>query len=278
MSRGLKTSVSYLALFVALALPPAAAEAAPTESVIYNFQGPPNDGSYPAVNLLLDKTGQLYGTTSEGGSAGCLSSRFTIGCGTAFRLTPPASGSAWSETALYSFPVTPDRYPQFPNALTYAGAISGQPYDGTSPLYGTVANGGPNGSGYVFTLVPPANGKTTWTVRRLWTFGSISGDGENPGAGLLMPNSTTLFGTTEIGGAGGNGTVFELTYNATTKQWTEQVIYNFAGWPSDGAIPASALLLDKTGQLYGTTLEGGSGGCSLGGFSVGCGVVYQIKP
>jgi hypothetical protein len=115
MSKGLKNSVSYAALLAALAvLPPAIATsaAAPTETVIHNFQGPLHDGSFPETNLLIDKTGRLYGTTSEGGPNGCVDyseggSSVDLGCGTAFRLTPPANGGgSWSETVLFSnFPV-----------------------------------------------------------------------------------------------------------------------------------------------------------------------------
>jgi uncharacterized repeat protein (TIGR03803 family) len=288
MEGRLRASVSYAALLAALALPPVSAvAAAPTETVIYNFLGPyvqPPDGSNPSGNVLLDKTGQLYGTMDAGGAGGCISisifsTSLVVGCGTAFRLTPPASGSAWSETALYSFPIAPDGASPSPNALTYAGAISGQLYDGASPLAGTAVNGGANGHGYVFELVRPATG---WAKKNLYSFRGGSTDGVHPAAGMLMPNSSTLFGTTYQGGASDKGTVFELTYNASTKTWSEQVIYNFAGPPSDGAYPASALLIDETGRLYGTTQSGGSGGaqdasCTISGHH-GCGTVFRLTP
>jgi hypothetical protein len=99
MGANLRSTVSYLALLAGLALGPASAAAVPTEEVIYDFKGSPSDGQSPMTALIIDRNGALYGTTSAGGSGGCVG-----GCGTVFRLTPPAAGEAgWSETVLYTF-------------------------------------------------------------------------------------------------------------------------------------------------------------------------------
>jgi hypothetical protein len=307
MGASLRSSVSYLALLAGLALGSARAAALPIEAVLYDFKGGASDGRNPQTALIIDKTGALYGTTGAGGSGTCATGGSTIGCGTAFRLAPPTAGkTGWSETALYSFPATdvPSGSTANPSALTYAGAADGEPYDGVSPLFGTATNGGAHGQGYVFALLPPANGRTAWIARTLYNFGSSHADGAFPQAGLLLDRTGALYGTTTSQGTGGGcserisahggsarqncGLVFKLTPPAKgMTRWTEAVIYRFNGVASgDGGVPAAALLMDKTGRLYGTTNIGGtddecvslSGPSSSIEFTFGCGTAFRLTP
>lgn len=223
-----------------------------TETVLYAFHG--SDGSAPVAGLIRDKHGALYGTTSSGGLG--------FGFGAAFKLTPPARGeTAWTETVLHLFTGGIDGdYP-------FAGLTAGP--DGA--LYGTTSNGGGgNNGGYgtVFKLTPPAWGEPAWTETVLYSFTGGS-DGSIPQAGVIFDNEGALYGTTTLGGAGSSGTVFKLTPPAkggTT--WTETVLYSFSGG-SDGNSPASGLIADARGALYGTTAGGGANGV---------GAVFKLAP
>jgi uncharacterized protein YceK len=108
-------------------------------------------------------------------------------------------------------------------------------------------------------------------------WGYNTNDGSNPGAGLIMDRSGALYGTTHLGGSTtgsssvGYGTVFKLTppaYGQT--RWTESVLYRFNGG-ADGENPMATLTLDAAGNLYGTTLYGGTGQCYNG-----CGTVFKL--
>lgn len=127
-------------------------------------------------------------------------------------------------------------------------------------LYGTTAGGGDKGAssrGTVFELTPPAPGQTRWSEKILWTF--LGPDGAAPAGGLIADARGNLYGTTETGGANGNnGTVFELTPAGPQQtQWSEQVLWSFSGG-SDGGIPFAGLIMDRRGNLYGTTFLGGA--------------------
>ena len=105
--------------------------------------------------------------------------------------------------------------------------------------------------------------------------------GRSPRAGLIFDQTGNLFGTTAAGGnlgycgGSGCGTVFELTPNGDGNRWKEKVLYRFTG--RDGSVPHAGLIFDKVGNLYGTTLYGGSGLCSNGSYS-GCGTVFELTP
>src|SRR5207253_10712690 len=120
----------------------------------------------PYAGLIFDKSGDLYGTTLEGG---------TNGSGTVFELLPPATkGAAWTETVLHSFAGGSD------GAFTFAGLI----FDKSGDLYGVTSGGGANGSGTVFELTPPAVAGGTWTESVLHNF--TGSDGTRPAAGLIF--------------------------------------------------------------------------------------------
>jgi uncharacterized repeat protein (TIGR03803 family) len=156
-----------------------------------------------------------------------------------------------------------------------------QPQDGVirdaaGKLYGTTSAGGAHAGGNVFVLTPNA-AKTKWTETILYNFCSQGGknctDGASPFAGLVMDASAKLYGTTYLGGANKQGTVFELTPNAAKTKWTETVLYSFcargAGACTDGSGPIASLIRDASGRLYGTTLAGGAHNS---------GTVFQLAP
>jgi uncharacterized repeat protein (TIGR03803 family) len=182
--------------------PPAGAGAAWTERVLYRFKGG-SDGSFPTGGLVA-RAGSLYGTTAKGGAADC--SDFS-GCGTVFRLTPPATnGQPWTETVLYRFQGRNDG--AFPNPLTYRNGV----------FYGTTGAGGaskycpPFGCGSVFALTPPTAG-AVWTEKVIYSFKGFTrtgGDGLGPSGALLAGQDGRFYGVTSSGGANGDGTVFAI--------------------------------------------------------------------
>ena len=234
-----------------------------TESVLYSFTGA-NDGGWPMAPLVLDQSGNLYGTTTQGGTAGV---------GVAFKLSPevgrlrplastltgtlrPQAGN-WTETVLYSFT---------------GGNDGGQPQGGLTreqdgSLYSTTQGGGSDQSGVVFKLRPNISAlpgaSSPWTETSIYSF-TGGDDGANPDTGLLLDQAGKLDGTAQTGG-GGFGVVFRMTPGSSG--WTNSVLYTFTGG-ADGGFPESTLMQDSAGNLYGTTVAGGQG----------CGVVYQITP
>ncbi len=210
-----------------------------TETALYSFTGGTNDGQNPEGGLVpvLNAEGKvraLYGTTYLGGGTGGFGD---LGCGTVFELPPAPRTGPWAETALYSFGCKPAG--QDP----YAGLI----VDAKGNLYGTTVNGGTSGDGTVFKL--NRAGVVIWS----YSFTGGPTDGEAPEAGLVMDAKGNLYGTTAVGGASGDGTVFEVSGKGK-----EIVLYSFAGGPTDGEQPEAGLVMDATGNLYGATVMGGA--------------------
>lgn len=215
------------------------------ETVLHSFRGYPTDGGNPPGGLIRDVAGNLYGTTSEGGSGPC--TIYQSGCGVIFKVS-----TTGEETVLHSF--------------------AGYPTDGSTPyswlardsagnLYGTTSDGGAYGDGAVFKL------DTTGNESLLYSF-TGGADGANPGAGLFRDAAGNLYGTTESGGPrgcySGCGVIFKLD---TTGR--ETVLHSFDG--TDGAFPSGSLWRDAAGNFYGTTPYGGPGVCA-------CGVVFKLTP
>jgi len=199
------------------------------EQVLYAFVGGSSDGAYPYSQLILDKSGNIYGTAESGGPNQE---------GSVFELS--RSGGTWKETTLHFFTGNLD------GATPDAGVI----FDKAGNLYGTTSSGGNYSSGTVFELAK-ANG--SWTESILYNF-TGGKDGGVPSAAPVMDRNGNLFGTAFNGGTNGYGTVFQLTPSAGA--WTETVLYSFTGG-DDGAFPLGSLLLDGT-VLIGTATEGGS--------------------
>jgi uncharacterized repeat protein (TIGR03803 family) len=281
-----------------------------TETVIWNFcsnevNSQCLDGSAPYSQLVLDAAGNLYGTTSGGGTG-------REGGGTAFKLSPGAG--AWTETVLYNF----CSVGQGNVCLDGTEPMAGVTFDKNGNLYGTTEYGGKfQSDGTVYKLSPGQNGwtetvllNTTKQSMAVAPLGAVSfdpagnlystfsmggefggggvimlghggrsaefsfdgGDGDGPTAGVLVDGKRrAIFGTTS-GGCCNYGSVFEIQPPA---QLT--VLYNFCSQPncSDGLGALGGLVEDKFGDLFGTTKFGGAPLCYN---NAGCGVVYEINP
>jgi uncharacterized repeat protein (TIGR03803 family) len=220
---------------------------------LYTFGGG-SDGADPVSGVTIGPNEILYGTTYWQGPRGN---------GTVFSLKPapqaPKSAlEGWAETVLDAFSKDNDGVYPYGNLV----------FDQAGNLYGTTLTGG-NGYGVVFQLTP--NGAGGWTENILYSFGG-GNDGQNSYAGVVFDKSGNLYGTTWVGGSSyciqetSCGTVFQLTPSASG--WEENVLYRFQNG-SDGAYPAGGLIVDASGNLYGTT----SGGKSSSG-----GTVFELSP
>jgi uncharacterized repeat protein (TIGR03803 family) len=193
---------------------------------------------------MFDAAGNLYGTTTRGGSSGtgCGGS----GCGSVFQLTPGTNGK-WTEKVLHSFQDNgKDGYDP------WGGVVS----DEAGNLYGVTNAGGASGCGAVFKLTP---GASKWTEKVLHSFGNDANDGCGSVAGLTVDAAGNLYGTTFYGGLYNDGTIFKMTLG-TNGKWTEKVVHNF-NWSlyvKDGTSPGAGLVVDTKGNLYGTTENGGN--------------------
>lgn len=242
--------------------PPAHAGGAWTETPVYRFSATKGDGATPSGALLAAPNGVFYGATLGGGAHQL---------GTIFRLARPAAGlTTWTESVIYAFKGGLDG--SVPNGNLLAGP------DGA--LYGTTQAGGSasgSGMGTVFRLTPPMPGKTAWGETVLYRFGGGS-DGAAPGPGLVADPSGALYGVTAAGGGSADaGTVFMLVPPASAAaQWSEQVIWRFAGG-TDGAAPNGPLVRNPNGVLLGTTSAGGNA-ASCPNDTSGCGEVFRLAP
>jgi uncharacterized repeat protein (TIGR03803 family) len=252
-----------------------------TYSVLYSFcaQKKCADGNGPSSRVVLDTEGNLYGTTVDGGS--------TDDGGTVFKLAP--AGGEWTLQVLHSFcteggkKCTDGEYPYPGVNLTYPGAASGALYDGTSPLYGTAENEGiaKKNGGVAYRLTP--NGGD-WTYDVLYDFCARKkcADGKSPQSGMVLDQSGNLFGMTFRGATGDNpGIIFELS-PSKKDIWRETVLHPFCPDSGclDGSNPTGDLIMDATGNLFGTAQEGGTGAPDCGSEFVrlGCGVVFKLTP
>ncbi len=214
-----------------------------TETVLYSF-GQGTDGAIPVAGVTFDTKGKLYGTTSAGG---------LYGYGTVFRLGPSKSG--WKESILYNFQEESD------GGVPYAGVI----FDSKGRLYGAATDGGSggeNGGGTIFTMEPSSSGWKFTVIYQLAGWGP-SGSWRN----LLLDANGSIYATTHCDGVDGSGTVFRLKPSGDGT-WTFDLLYSFTGG-TDGLFSIGNLVLDKQGDLFGTT--------QLGGEYSG-GVIYKVKP
>src|SRR5271155_817044 len=210
-----------------------------TEKILHSFNNNGADGYDPYAGLVLDGSGNLYGTTPFGGAENG---------GTVFELTP--THQAWAENILYSFNAN-DGSPYTP----YADLV----FDGDGNLYGTTLNGGA-GYGAVFELLAPTEGG--WTEKTLHSFLDNGKDGNTPYGGVILDSAGNLYGDTTNGGSNGKGVVFELTKPRGGGPWSEKLLHTFNANErgTDGEDPQASLFLDG-GNLYGTTsLAGHRGG------------------
>jgi uncharacterized repeat protein (TIGR03803 family) len=243
--------------------PPSAGQTSWTATILHSFSGTP-DGAQPWGGVLIGRSGELFGTTRVGGTA-----KGYKGGGTVWRLRPPTSGSgSWTEDILYRFQFVPNRTGPTADGATVDGGLV---MDRTGALYGTTEEGG-LGYGTVFQLLPPQPGEARWTETVLYRF-TGGADGATPGGGLSIDRDGILYGTTVLGGAGGDGTVFQMVPPAAGQTaWVYSVLHNFIGGQTDGSGPNAPPTLTASGTLYGTTSVGG------GEYGQGSGIAYQLSP
>jgi uncharacterized repeat protein (TIGR03803 family) len=268
------------------------------ETVLHAFTGSP-DGSLPSYGLTLDaSTGTLYGATEEGGNEGFgtmyilsgadyshYSRAYSFGTpsvksagypsggtlardtagnlyGTAndfsstaviFKLSQTQQGG-WTQTILY----------RFTNTQNGSNPVGGVILDDNGNLYGATYSGGPYQGNYgvIYRLSP--NGDGSWTYAVLYAFQG-GADGSFGASTPTLDTSGNLYGTTQYGGSGYNGTVFKLT-PTVQGPWIKTTLHNFGRL--DGLVPQlSKLWVTSQGTIYGTTVSGGV---------FGKGIVFQI--
>lgn len=205
------------------------------ETILYSFENNEIDGTYPYGALIFDSAGNLYGTTAGGG---------LYFQGTVYELKSSQNGE-WAETILHNFD-----FNGTDGLAPYAGVI----FDGSDNLYGTTYGGGTFGDGTVFELTPQRSGE--WDETILYNFNGQSAAGEAPYGTLIWDADGNLYGTTVLGGIYDAGTVFELTPQ-TGGNWTENALHAFEPSDWDGGNPFGGLIFDGSGNLYGTTNQGG---------------------
>src|ERR1700722_9437631 len=263
---------------------------AQTYKVIHTFTAKGSDGATPFGGPVLDRLGNLYGSTYTGG---------LYGAGSVYELSP--HGTGWKYTSLYSFTGEADGdAPAFGTLARHNGALYGttegggyfgvafkvgpctktcpeevrhsfgQGTDGQEPVggvvfddagnfYGTTLLGGAYGNGTVYEITPAGVESVIYS----FTGGH---DAVNPAAGVTLDAKGNLYGTTSFGGTNGVGAVYELSPSASG--WTETILYNFQGL-DDGQNPVGGVILDKVGNIYGGTFDGGVNGG---------GTVYELSP
>ena len=214
------------------------------------------DPSWPSGTLMVATDNSLLGIANYAEGGGC--------CGRVFHLRPPPNPprsivDVWNETSIHTFTGDPD-------GDTPAGSLT---HDGVGAIYLTTALGGQFNAGAVVKLTPTEGG---WIETNLYNFAGHP-DGANPMGGVIFDNAGNLYGTTQNGGTYGWGTIFQLSPSGSG--WTESVLFNFQG-ESDGANPVAGLVLDGSGNLYGSTDP-----CYLPGqlgSSAPCSTVFELSP
>ena len=214
-------------------------------SPLYSFQGNgSNDGAGPGARVVIGTNGALYGTTESGGQGTCSGYGPYPGCGTVFKLVPPATACKtalclWTETVLYRFAGGAQGY----------DPVGDLTFDQSGNIYG-VAPSCP-GPGNVYAATASGN---SYSIIYPFTGGS---DGGLPEAGVIFDSAGNLYGTTWEGGANSGGTVYELTPSGSG--WQEQVLHSFQSAVDGDKVWAGAVR-DSSDKLYGATSDGGPNG------------------
>jgi len=207
-----------------------------TETVLHSFAGGTTDGEYPLAGLLRDSAGNLYGTTQGGGP---------VSAGTVFKID-----NTGAETVLYTFTGgTTD------GCTPFGGVIQ----DKSGNLYGTTQDCGAAGFGTVYKL------SSAGVLTLLHSFAGGTADGQDPiYASLLLDSKGNLYGVTDKGGSSDYGVLYKLS-----KSGKFAILHSFTGASTDGCYPLGTPIMDKTGNLYGTT-----DGC---GSSFNAGEVWKLN-
>ena len=213
-------------------------------TTLYSFAGG-DDGDTPWGRVALAQDGTLYGTTAYGGQNGE---------GTVFHLTPAPTALArvpWNKTVIHHFTGSDGAMP-----------LADLTFDSSGNIYGTTFYGGNTGNGVVYKLTPSGG---DWTDTVLYS-AQNNGDGSLALGGVVFDKSGNLYSVFALGGPYGYGAVFQLSPSGSG--WTEHTVHGFTGG-SDGGQPMGGLILDFSGNLYGETFGGGSGGG---------GTMFEISP
>jgi uncharacterized repeat protein (TIGR03803 family) len=230
----LNTRVGTMLLAAAAALFAGSMVRAQTYTVLHAFTGP--DGSQPQGGVIQASDGNFYGTTYGGSLAGI---------GSVFKVD-----QLGHFTTLHSFVGTDGAFPQ-------AGLIQGD--DGN--FYGTTTEGGAiSCSGFSFGCGTVFRMDSVGDLTTLHTFDGI--DGATPISGLVQASDGSFYGTTSSGGTIGHGTVFRMDSSGNLG-----TLHDFLGGPDDGSQPTAGLIQATDGNLYGT---------SLGGGTVGSGTIFKV--
>ena len=198
------------------------AAASTTATTLASFNGA--DGRYPSEPVVVDASGDVYGTTWGAGGTDV---------GKVFEV---ATGSN-AITTIASFDGTNGSYP-----------LGGMTLDSSGDLYGSTSGGGGGNGGTVFEIAHGSN-----TITTLVSFDQSTGP-SNPQAALILDASGNLYGTTYSGGSGGDGTVFEIANGSNAPS----TLASFVG--TNATTPYGGVALDASGNLYGTTFAGGTSG------------------
>jgi uncharacterized repeat protein (TIGR03803 family) len=182
------------------------------------------NGANPVGTMVMDSHGNLFGTALSGGASNL---------GTVFEL---AAGSH-TITTVAAFDGTNGAYPQVQRLLL----------DSQGNLFGTTSDQGPFGGGTVFEVAAGSN-----TITTVAAFDGTNGS--DPWGGVVMDSHGNLFGTAQLGGASNVGTVFEVAAGSNTIT----ALASFDG--TNGAQPLGSVVLDSSGNLYGTAYGGGASG------------------
>jgi uncharacterized repeat protein (TIGR03803 family) len=230
-----------------------------TYHIIWDI-GAPQFADYCNCAITFDSHGNLFGV-AQGGPG-------TWNRGEVFELSHVHG--KWTQTALYYFngvPVQGQEYYAYPMG---SGPLGAPVVDPNGNVYGTTYQGGTSDTNFMGgTLweLTPSDG--AWNFTLLHTF-----TGDNDGAGadspLILDSTGNIFGTTLYGGPSEFGDVFE--FSPSGSGWTETMLHDFDF--GDGGVPLAGLTSDAAGNLYGTAVYGGNGGCPY----PGCGVVYELSP
>ena len=211
------------------------------ERVIYRFPGG-STGSWPPFDapLVFDKAKNIYGTTEFGGYMGGVCGE-NYGCGVVFELSPSDAG--WTENVLYSFG----------DNVTGAWPTAGVIFDEQGNLFGTTT------ASTVFELAQSGAG---------WEYNILAETLDTITAGLIFDKAGNLYGATSDGGPSGGGSAFKM--KSEEGSWEIQMIYGFAqsGEPYYPG-PGATLVMDRAGNLYGTTSADGV---------YGLGTVFKLSP
>ena len=207
-----------------------------TEKVIYTFSATGADGTGPSAGMTIAADGTMYSTTPDGGA---------FGAGTVFSLKKTSTG--WKQTVIQNL---------------NGSSNGGYPYEGlmmdaAGNLYGAAPTGGASGQGIIYRL---SRTKKGWVDKVLHSFTNANGDGSGLyWIDLISDTSGNIYGATSFGGTNGTGMVWELVYSETKKSYSERILYEFgASGSGDGNNPYGGLAMDSAGNLYGTTLYGGT--------------------